>query len=502
MKFVKKVSLCTIFSVLIISSVFASSKAEEVKNPVQIIGSDKYETAIKVSNSNFEKSKYVILASGVEFPDSLSSIPLADLYDCPILLVNKEKILGSVLNEIKRLGADKIIVIGGENTIPDKALSGLNSEYRRISGYDRYETNKMVIDELESARGISNGYIIASGNKFPDAISSVGLSIKTGFPIKLVDNTIESYYNKSENYVVGGYKTIDIKNLLGRRISGEDRYKTAISVSKEIGTDFGNIIIASGDDFAEAIISAPISKKYLAPVILYPKKDKSDYIDSFLNNVDCKKLIIIGNVSYHYEKNGSDYIRDINTEGYEFFKPIKIDETIKNKIYGKSYKNNNYVSLSDLVYIPIKHYDFYGNIKQGEIIVNKKVGDEVSNIFKELFGKKVKIEKVKLVDEYGASDEKSMSDNNSSAFNFRYIAGTKKLSKHAYGLAIDINPLYNPQVINGIAYPKQGQPYADRKNNNPYMIRKNDAIHSTFAKYGWKWGGLWSKSPDYQHFEK
>ena len=123
------------------------------------------------------------------------------------------------------------------------------------------------------------------------------------------------------------------------------------------------------------------------------------------------------------------------------------------------------------------------------------------DIFKELYEEKYPIEKIRLIDEYDAIDEKSMEDNNTSAFCYRVIEGTNKLSNHAKGCAIDINPLQNPQVINGIAYPKKAEQYVDRTLSMKGMIKKGDSIYKAFIKRGWSWGGDW-KNPDYQHFEK
>ena len=112
-----------------------------------------------------------------------------------------------------------------------------------------------------------------------------------------------------------------------------------------------------------------------------------------------------------------------------------------------------------------------------------------------------------LIDEYGADDIKSMQDNNSSAFNYRVIAGTTKLSKHAMGLAVDINPLYNPFVLereDGSLFisPEERRPYVDRTQIFPYKINANDICVTEFFKRGFEWGGDWTSRKDYQHFEK
>ncbi len=182
-----------------------------------------------------------------------------------------------------------------------------------------------------------------------------------------------------------------------------------------------------------------------------------------------------------------------------------IDHVIKARMMHKSYKPEADFDLGQLVYIEALHYDFKGQVKTGELVVNRSIAKDLLAVLKELFDAKYPIEKMVLIDEYDADDDLSMGDNNSSAFNYRTIAGTSQLSNHARGLAIDINPLYNPyiQVRNGKTnvYPQNGLCYTNRELDNPYFIRKDDVCYTTFLKYGFTWGGDWTPSKDYQHFE-
>lgn len=127
-----------------------------------------------------------------------------------------------------------------------------------------------------------------------------------------------------------------------------------------------------------------------------------------------------------------------------YIKPIPND--IFEKMQGKSYKENCTVPREELRYLHILHVGFDNNTHEGELIVNKRIAEDVLDIFKELYKAGYQIEKVRLIDEYNAQDELSMRDNNSSAFNFRYISYSTTLSKHAMGLAVDINTLYNPYI--------------------------------------------------------
>lgn len=200
-------------------------------------------------------------------------------------------------------------------------------------------------------------------------------------------------------------------------------------------------------------------------------------------------------------------IGDVNEFGIDnCFTSCEIDNEIYARIEGLSYKSDCTLPLSALRYIKVLHYNLQGEICLGEMICNKAISEDLLKIFKTLFELEYPIEKMLLVDEFGANDELSMVANNTSCFNFRYIAGTNKLSKHSLGLAVDINPLYNPYVKNKngkiSVEPKESEPYADRSNDFPYKIDKNDPCYREFIRYGFVWGGNWTYSKDYQHFEK
>ncbi|EET61812.1 fibronectin type III domain protein [Marvinbryantia formatexigens DSM 14469] len=185
----------------------------------------------------------------------------------------------------------------------------------------------------------------------------------------------------------------------------------------------------------------------------------------------------------------------------------KIPAAVKKRMMGKSYRTNSHIKLSDLRYVRVLYYDYNGKIKSGELVVNRKIAKKTVKVFYELYQIKYPIQKMVLVDNYGGSDEKSMSANNTSAFNYRTISGSRSLSNHAYGMAIDLNPMVNPYVKNGRVSPANGKLYKERnvsKCRGKYkknMIHKNDKVYKIFKKYGFTWGGDWSSPKDYQHFE-
>lgn len=183
----------------------------------------------------------------------------------------------------------------------------------------------------------------------------------------------------------------------------------------------------------------------------------------------------------------------------------EIDNDIFQRINGISYKENDYMTIKDLRYIHILHKNLKGETCQGELICNKYFTQELLEIFQELYKANYPIERVRLVDEYNGDDNLSMVNNNSSCFNYREMTTSKKLSKHALGLAIDINPLYNPYYkktdTKEIIEPIEGKPYIHRNKIFDYKIDHNDLAYKLFISKGFQWGGDWEKSKDYQHFE-
>lgn len=191
----------------------------------------------------------------------------------------------------------------------------------------------------------------------------------------------------------------------------------------------------------------------------------------------------------------------------EYFTQSMITDEIYERINGCSYIENENIALEDLRYLQVLHVGFDGEKHVGELIVNKAIAEDILDIMYELYENQYPIERMALVDEFGGDDEMSMQANNTSAFNYRTVEGTTRLSKHSYGMAIDINPLYNPCVRtysdgSSKSFPEGSEIYADRSSDFPYKIDKNDLCYKLFAERGFEWGGTWNSLKDYQHFQK
>ena len=154
--------------------------------------------------------------------------------------------------------------------------------------------------------------------------------------------------------------------------------------------------------------------------------------------------------------------------------------------------------------VDVNYIGFDGQTHRGDLIVHEDLAAEVIAIFDQLVQLRYPVEKVRTVDNYpGADDELSMEDNNTSAFNCRDIPGTGSWSQHAFGRAIDLNPLLNPEIDRtGAIQPKTAGPYLDRRRTDPGILHAGDAAVRVFTDRGWRWGGNWRTPIDYQHFER
>lgn len=206
------------------------------------------------------------------------------------------------------------------------------------------------------------------------------------------------------------------------------------------------------------------------------------------------------------------YVLDMeNISSYFSTYDIVEGDPVYQRINGQSYQPNPDIGLDELTYFKLLHYNYEGEIQVGELIMNSLLAEDIIEIFQELFENQYQIQSMYLVDNYWigdgiASDSASIDANNTSAFNYRQSTAGAELSNHAYGRAIDINPLQNPYIW----YNEDGTPseyyrddqYINRELDDPHIIDHDDLCCRLFLEHGFTWGGDWVNPVDYQHFEK
>jgi hypothetical protein len=160
------------------------------------------------------------------------------------------------------------------------------------------------------------------------------------------------------------------------------------------------------------------------------------------------------------------------------------------------------VAPSALRRVRLSHWGFDGQVHTGALVVNESAVRDVVVVFRRLYGARFPVRRMRPIDAYGGDDERSLAADNTAGFNCRYAVGPgpRRWSTHAYGLAIDVNPVENPYLEGGRVHPRAGRAYLDRSRFRPGMAVRGRVLVRAFAAVGWQWGGRWRGTPDYQHF--
>ena len=160
------------------------------------------------------------------------------------------------------------------------------------------------------------------------------------------------------------------------------------------------------------------------------------------------------------------------------------------------------VAPSALRRVRLSYWGFDGQVRTGALVVNESAVEDVVVVFRRLYRARFPIRRMRPIDAYGGDDERSLAADNTAAFNCRYAVGPgpRRWSTHAYGLAIDVNPVENPYLEGGRVHPRAGRAYLDRSRFRPGMAVRGRVLVRAFTAVGWQWGGRWRGTPDYQHF--
>ena len=170
---------------------------------------------------------------------------------------------------------------------------------------------------------------------------------------------------------------------------------------------------------------------------------------------------------------------------------------------GVSWRPGCPVALRDLRLLTLSHWGFDGRVRSGRLIVHRDVARDLVQVFRDLYAARFPIRRLVPVDAYGGSDFRSIEADNTSAFNCRFVEGTTRWSNHAFGRAIDVNPIENPYVSGGSTSHARAARTSSRTKRRPGMAYEGGALVRAFDRIGWGWGGRWTSSvKDYQHFSE
>ena len=285
-------------------------KSEKIQ---RLSGDNRYETSVEVSEKNFKSADTVVLASGQNIADALVASSYADIEEAPILLTNKNSISDEVLDEIERLKADKVVIVGGQSSISSSVESRLKKEdikVTRISGSDRFDTSDKLSQEVSRLSKKSSQAILVNGYKNIDALSVSSLATKEELPILLngrnalnmsVKNRLKQM-NVNKVYIIGGNNSIssDVEKELKRmqisvvRLSGTDRYETSANIAKYAYKDFDEAIVASGENPVDALAASTLTGKNEAPILLTNRNKIPKSIKKIIEDMDIGKITIVG----------------------------------------------------------------------------------------------------------------------------------------------------------------------------------------------------------------
>lgn len=326
----KRLIYMLVFMLLLtpMSSAYASEVQNE-KSVIRIHGSDRFETAIKISARISESSEFVILANGFDYPDALAGSTLSG-GKYPLLFTEKEALDDKTKNEIERLNPKMIILLGGINSISEEIETELNYNYEvmRIGGSDRYETMELIRDYDPK-----NSAVLTTGNSFPDALVAAPLAISKDANIvltpkaRLGENALNILKKSSDNlYIVGGESSIStsMKDTIStltefeevKSLYGENRYSTSVAIASEF---FSNtVIIASGEVFPDSLSGSVLAGSIGAPILL-SSADRLDlsareYLKEHNETID--NIIIIGGESTLSQKVVDESLAHLTGENY------------------------------------------------------------------------------------------------------------------------------------------------------------------------------------------
>lgn len=294
-------------SALVCASLFIGSSAKAATDQTKRLwGNDRYQTCSQIVNEGWQSSEYAVLVNGENFPDALSASVLAKKYNAPILLTQKNNLDSNTQDQLKRLSVKKVLIVGGPGVISSVVQGNLESmgiEVQRFYGADRNETSVAVAKQI----GTDKGVILTTDSDYTDALSVAPIAAKLQIPIILVPkdsipNSVKNFIsgkNITKTYVLGGEDIIS-ENIASKfpnvqRIDGDDKYIRNFNIITSFpdDVDFKNVILASGNNFPDALSGSAFAALNGNPIILMGNKSNY-YIDNLIGTKGTKNVYILG----------------------------------------------------------------------------------------------------------------------------------------------------------------------------------------------------------------
>lgn len=277
----------------------------------EVAGENRYKTAAQISKELFSSSENVVVASGENYPDALAASVLAAELDAPLLLNPKAKLDADIKAEIERLGAKQVYLIGGENTLTNELAAEtetLGLKVERIAGDNRYSTASKITEKVKELSDKSEHIILASGNNYADALAAAPYAGVESSGIlltdkdRLDDSTLKALEGVKKVTIVGGEssvsaevaKVLEEKSIEANRIAGLNRYETASKIGTELFKDTERIVIASGENYPDALAGSVLAISEKAPILLVSKDNVPDEVSNAIKTTNAIQIYILG----------------------------------------------------------------------------------------------------------------------------------------------------------------------------------------------------------------
>jgi putative cell wall-binding protein len=249
-------------------------------NVRRIFGDTRFETAVKISQQGWTQADTVVIANSHNYVDALAGVPLAYQLDAPILLARGSSLDAFVRDEIKRLGAEKAVILGGGFAVSqeiENELENLGLQTSRLAGETRFETALSIAKEVQRLTG-SNQVVIANSHDFPDALSIAPFAAQKGYPIVLSRNSglepevLSFVKNFEQTLLIGGEHALgsNVSRVTNKPtlLAGETRYNTNVEILNYFNVESSNIAVATGNGFADALTGSVLAAKQESGIAL------------------------------------------------------------------------------------------------------------------------------------------------------------------------------------------------------------------------------------------
>lgn len=480
----------------------------------RLAGRDRWTTAVRISQATFGPGVDTAwVASGTSFADALAAAPAAGRARQPVLLTRRGSVPDVVRAELRRLRPARIRIVGGTSAVSlaVEADLGAIAPVQRWDGPTRWAT-AAKISRLTFTGGARTAWI-ANGTTFPDALAAAPAATDAGGPLLLTergnlpDATADELARLLPDRIVvlggtGAVRTSVLQDLEQYaddvdRLAGPTRYDTAAMVADEFARSRSTVYVADGQDFPDALAIAPVAAAAGAPILLVRTRSLPAPTAAALDRLDPRDVVVVG---------GTGAVSNalaLELAGYAAVPAWSPSSaSVSAERLGSSWRSGCPVPPSTLRLVRLQHIGFDGIPRRGELIVHQRVVDEVQDAFRRLYQGRFPIRRMVTVEQYGADDDRSMDADNTSGFNCRNVAGTTSWSRHAYGLAIDINPVENPYLQGSRVSPPAGRAFVDRDDERPGMLLDGSGEVAAFTSRGFRWGGDFNSIKDWQHVDQ